>query len=128
MKQNRNRLRLVFLILAVIILLTEIFIGIFVHDSFIRPYFGDVLIVILLYCIIRIALPTKHYWLSASVFLFAVAVEITQIFPLCDLLHIENRLMRVLMGTSFSVGDIFAYLAGSLITGTFDYLLWRLGR
>ena len=128
MKHNRNRLRLVFLILAVIILLTEIFIGIFVHDSFIRPYFGDVLIVILLYCIIRIALPTKHYWLSAAVFLFAVAVEITQIFPLCDLLHIENRLVRVLMGTSFSVGDIFSYLAGSLITGAADLWLCRQAR
>lgn len=35
--------RLPYIIAFVILLVTEIYIGVFVHDKFIRPYVGDVL-------------------------------------------------------------------------------------
>ena len=121
----KNRLRLIFAFCALVLLIVEILIGLFVHDSFVRPYLGDTLVVILLWCIVRIVIPDRCVWLSATVFLFAVLVEISQIFPLCDLLGIENRLLRVLMGTSFAWGDIAAYLAGCLITGGVDLFLMK---
>ncbi|MCR4682640.1 MAG: DUF2809 domain-containing protein [Clostridiales bacterium] len=119
-----KRKRLLFAAAAVILLAVEILIGLFVHDSFVRPYLGDTIVVILLWCIVRIVIPDKCVWLSAAVFVLAVLVEISQIFPLCDVLGIENRLLRVLMGTSFAWGDIVAYLAGCTPTLAVDLILW----
>ena len=120
-----SSLRLLFAVSAVILLVIEIIIGLYVHDSFVRPYLGDTLVVILIWCVLRIIFPTGKPWLSAAVFLFAVGVEITQIFPLCDLLGIKNALIRTLMGTSFAWGDIVAYLAGCLVTAAGDLILTK---
>ena len=120
---NMKRKRLLFAVSAVILLVIEILIGLFVHDSFVRPYLGDALVVILIWCIVRIVIPDRCVWLSGAVFLFAVLVEVSQIFPLCDVLGIENRLLRTLMGTSFAWGDIVAYLAGCAVTLTVDLIL-----
>lgn len=122
---NNRKSRLVFAGCALILLATEIIIGLYVHDGFVRPYLGDTLVVMLLYCLIRTAFPTKHYWLSGAVFVFAVLVEVSQIFPLCDVLHIQNALLRVLMGTSFAAEDILAYFAGNVLTAGVDLYLWR---
>ncbi|MBR5980070.1 MAG: DUF2809 domain-containing protein, partial [Oscillospiraceae bacterium] len=118
-------LRLLFAVSAVILLVIEIIIGLYVHDAFVRPYLGDTLVVILIWCVLRIIFPTGKPWLSAAVFLFAVGVEITQIFPLCDLLGIRNGLIRTLMGTSFAWWDIVAYLAGCLVTAAGDLILTK---
>ena len=120
---KEGTLRLIYAACAALLLIAEILIGLYAHDDFVRPYLGDTLVVILLWCLVRIAVPTRLSWLSAAVFLFAVLVEISQIFPLCDLLGIQNSLIRTLMGTSFSWWDIVAYLAGCLVTGAVD-LLW----
>ena len=120
-----KRKRLLFAVAAVILLAVEIIIGLSVHDSFVRPYLGDTLVVILIWCVLRIIFPTGKPWLSAAVFLFAVGVEKTQIFPLCDLLGIKNALIRTLMGTSFAWGDIVAYLAGCLVTAAGDLILTK---
>ena len=122
---KRSTLRLLFALCALVLLIVEILIGLFVRDSFVRPYLGDTLVVILLWCIVRTVIPDKFVWLSCAVFLFAVLVEISQIFPLCDVLGIENRLLRTLMGTSFAWGDIVAYFAGCLITGVADLFLMK---
>lgn len=124
---NKKRLRLLFAGAAVILLAAEIYIGIYVHDAFVRPYLGDTLVVMLLYCLVRIVFPTKYYWLSGAVFLFAVLVEFSQLLPLCDVLHIKNQLLRVLMGTSFAFGDILAYFAGNLLTAGVDLWIRRTG-
>ena len=41
----------------VVILVVEIIIGIYVRDNFVRPYMGDALVVVLIYCFIRIFIP-----------------------------------------------------------------------
>ncbi len=120
---KRSTLRLIFALCAAVLLIVEILIGLFIHDSFVRPYLGDALVVILLWCIIRGVIPDRYVWLSGAVFLFAVLVEVSQIFPLCDVLGIENRLIRTLMGTSFAWGDIVAYLAGCSVTLAVDLIL-----
>lgn len=124
-QMKKSSRRIVFAVCAVILLIIEILIGLYVHDSFVRPYLGDTIVVILLWCIVRIFIPDGRVWLSGAVFLFAVLVEISQIFPLCDLLGIENKLLRVLMGTSFAWGDIVAYFAGCSITLAADLTLSR---
>ena len=122
---SKRNLRFIFAACALLLLAVEIVIGRYVHDGFVRPYLGDTLVVMLLYCLVRTVFPTGHYWLSAAVFAFAVSVELSQLLPLCDVLHIRNALLRVLMGTSFAWADILAYFAGNLLTAGVDFYLWK---
>ena len=119
-KSKNLRERLIYIIIAVVLLAVEILIGVFVHDQFVRPYLGDTLVVILLWAIVRIIIPRRAVWLSGAVFLFALLVELSQLIPLVDLFGIQNKLIRTLMGTSFAVGDIVAYAAGCIITAGVD--------
>ncbi len=54
---EKVKMRKMFIVLAVLLIAVEFIIGIFVHDRFIRPYFGDVLVVIVLYAIVRAVIP-----------------------------------------------------------------------
>ena len=124
-KVPRARKRLWFLAATLALLGIEIFIGVYVHDRFVRPYLGDTLVVILLWAAARIVFPERLPWLSGAVFVFACLVEVSQIIPLCDLLGIRNNLIRVLMGTSFAWEDLLAYAAGCLATTGHDLVTAR---
>ena len=119
------RKRLWFLATALALLGIEIYIGVCVHDRFVRPYLGDTLVVMLLWAAARIAFPEGLPWLSGAVFAFACLVEASQIIPLCDLLGIRSSLIRVLMGTSFAWEDILAYAAGCALTAGHDLVTAR---
>ena len=106
--------RLPYIVATVILLLTEIFIGAFVRDDIIRPYIGDVLVTALLCVLVRSVYikPIPKLWLW--VFAFSIVVEVTQYFHLANLLGIQNRLIRIIMGGSFSFIDIVCYFVGCL--------------
>ena len=105
--------RLPYILAFVLLLLAEIYIGLFVRDRFIRPYFGDVLVTALLCCLVRAVYPKGLRLLPAYVFAFSVVVEVTQYFDLVKLLGWENNaLISTLMGRSFAWEDILCYAAG----------------
>ena len=106
------------------LLITEVLIALFVHDKFIRPYFGDVLITVLLCAFVRIFFPKGIRLLPLYVFLFAVAVEFGQYFRMVELLGLADiRFFAVLMGTSFSWYDIVCYGVGCVAFAGIDYLI-----
>lgn len=108
--------RITYSILFLILLLTEIFIALFVNDSFIRPFAGDILVTILLCCFVRIFKPDGIKLLPLYIFLFSVCVEILQYFDYVKLLSLENnRFFTVLLGTSFSWYDIICYAVGCAV-------------
>lgn len=111
---KKEKLRIKFIIVAVLLIAVEFIIGLFVHDKFIRPYFGDVLVVIILYAFVRIVIPLSKKNIAIYVFIFSALYEFTQKIPLVDLLGINNNFMRVLMGTSFAWLDIVCYFAGCI--------------
>ena len=102
----------------------EIIIALYVRDSFIRPYGGDVLVTVLLCCFLRIFIPNRCKLLPLFVFLFAAFVEVLQAINIVALLGLQNiRFLRILIGTTFSVADIICYAVGCLIFFLIDYLL-----
>ena len=104
-------------------MLLEIFIALFMRDSFVRPFLGDFLVVILLYMIIRSFFSIGAPWLPAGVFAFSVLVEILQFFHIVDILHLsDNRFMSVLIGGVFDWKDILAYFLGCLVCA-FSYVI-----
>lgn len=103
-------------IIFLVIFLIEVLIAMFVNDSIIRPYGGDVLVVILIYYFIKSFIRTRTIYLVAGVLLFAYLVELSQYFHLVEMLGLqENKIMRTVMGHSFSWGDMLAYTIGGII-------------
>ena len=120
------RKRLFYLAAALVILAVEIFIGLFVHDGFVRPFIGDVLVVILIYAFIRIFIPEKVRLLSLYVFIFAVVIELLQLARIVEILGLQdNKVMSTIIGTSFDIRDILCYFVGCAVCGVWEYLRYR---
>jgi hypothetical protein len=102
--------------IAVIIFMIEVLIALYVKDKFIRPYVGDVLVVIMIYCFIRAYVDASAIKVSAFVLTFAVTLEILQYFKLIDLIGLRhNKLARIAIGTKFEWLDLVAYAVGTAI-------------
>ena len=120
------RKKLFYLIATLVILAVEIFIGLFVHDRFVRPFVGDVLVVVLIYTFIRIFIPEKVRLLPLYVFIFAVVVELLQLIRIVEILGLQdNKLMSTIIGTSFDIRDILCYFVGCAFCGIWEYLVYR---
>ncbi len=124
-----DKTRTQYIILTIILLLTEILIALFVHDTIIRPHIGDVLVVILIYCFVRCFIPKGVKLLSLYVFIFAVCVEVMQYFKIIDILGLrDNKLARIVIGSTFDWGDIAAYAAGCIIIYVLAWVRRQLSR
>lgn len=116
MQKQHMEKRMFFAAAFLILLVMEVLIAMYVHDSFVRPYIGDVLVVIVLYCFVRIWLPKGIKLLPLWIFMFAAAVEISQLFHLVDLLGLGKiRFFRVLIGSVFDGKDILCYAVGCAV-------------
>jgi hypothetical protein len=101
---------------TVILFLVEVFIGVFVHDAWIRPFVGDVLVVILIYCFVKSFWQIRPNLTIAAVFIFACIVEGLQYLNIIDILGIRQyKLLVIILGSSFDWNDILAYAIGSAI-------------
>ena len=105
--------RILYAIIFITLLCVELVIALFVHDDFVRPYIGDVLVTVLLCCLCRIAVPKGVPALPAYVFLFAALVEAAQYIDVVKLLGWEdNAILSTLIGRTFSWADILCYGVG----------------
>lgn len=99
--------------MAAILFLVEVLIALFVRDHFIRPYFGDVLVVLLLYCFVRTFLTLSVWPLAFGVLLFSFMIELFQYMNLIEMVGLDkSTLARTVLGTSFAWEDLLAYVAG----------------
>jgi hypothetical protein len=102
-----------YFLLTSLLLAIEIFIAAYMHDPFIRPYFGDFLVVILLYCFAKSFINISVWKAAIGVLLFAYLIEMMQYFQLAKLLGLQNsKLARIIIGSSFGWEDILAYTLG----------------
>ena len=105
------RKRLPYLIATLVLLATEVCIGLFVHDGFVRPFIGDVLVVILIYTFIRI---------------FSVIVELLQYLKIVEVLGLQdNAFLSTVIGTSFDIRDILCYFVGCVFCGVWEFIRYR---
>lgn len=101
---------------TVILFLVEVFIAIFINDSFIRPFIGDVLVVILIYCLVKTFWRIRYSTAALSVLAFACTIEILQYFKLVDVLGLQKyQPIAIAIGSTFDWKDIIAYVIGTTI-------------
>lgn len=101
---------------AILLFSIEFCIARFVHDAIIRPYAGDLLVVILIYCTIKTFVDAPVSTTVFGALLFAYAVEISQYFHLVKHLGWQgSALAHIVLGSSFSLIDMLLYTIGAAI-------------
>lgn len=117
-KERRIRYAGVFLLM----LFAEVFIALFINDRIIRPYVGDILVVILVYFAVRVVIPTGCRLLPVYVFVFAVLVEALQYFHFAEALGVADvPVIGTVLGSTFDWKDIVCYALGCLGLGVYQW-------
>lgn len=99
--------------LFLFLFLLEVAIALFVKDKFVRPYAGDFLVVMLLYCFLKSFLKISVGRAAFLVLLIAYLVEIRQYFQITRIMNLERkRIATTVLGTQFEWWDMLAYTAG----------------
>lgn len=125
----KNKLRLIYGILFFVVLTIELLIALFVHDDFVRPYIGDMLVTILICSFARFFIPEKIKVMPLLVFVFSAFVEIGQYFDFVKLLGFDdNAFISTLLGRTFSVTDLICYGIGCVLFAIFDYIIKKKNR
>jgi hypothetical protein len=107
------RFSLSYFMIMVVLFGVEVFIGARMHDAIVRPYGGDYLCVIWLYCLVRSVVDWPVWKVAAGVLVFAYVIETLQYFGLADRLGFRGpSLMRTLLGSYFTWTDILCYTLG----------------
>jgi hypothetical protein len=102
--------------LTILLFFIEVCIATLIKDQFIRPFIGDVLVVILIYCLLRSFWQVSANVAALAVFGFACAIEGLQYFNLIDRLGLRQyQLLVIILGATFDWKDIIAYATGSAI-------------
>ncbi len=111
-----------YFILTILIFIIEVLIALYVRDSFVRPYFGDVLVVILIYCFVRSFFNWPVVPVAIGVLLFAFAVETLQYLNIVERLGLkDSKLANVVIGNSFAWEDMLCYVAGIAVVLAAEY-------
>lgn len=105
-----------YFILVVLLFTIELLIALFVHDTIIRPYIGDLLVVMLIYCFLKSFLNVSVLTAAVSVLIFSFGVELLQYFKIVEVLGLQNStIAKIIIGTSFAWIDLLVYTLGIII-------------
>lgn len=124
-KNAKTRRRAVYALLFILLLAVEIGIALFVHDRFIRPYMGDVLVIVLLCCAARVAMPDKPRFLGLYMTAAGAAAEGLQALRLAERLGVQHTVLGVILGSTFDWRDLLCYAAGGVLFTLCELLLRR---
>lgn len=105
-----------YFLLFILLFVLEVLIAVYVHDNFVRPYIGDVLVVVLIYCFLKAFVKVPVIPAAIVVLIFSFVIETLQYFNIVDRLGLgHSKLARTVIGTSFAWEDIWAYIAGFIL-------------
>lgn len=113
-----------FVILACLIFILEILIATVFKNTILRPVFGDFLVVILMYTVIRGFTNWKVLNIATGVLIFAYGIEFLQWVDILNKLDIEKTTTtNLILGSSFDWYDILAYTLGVILALILDKLI-----
>ena len=99
-----------YFLIFISIFIIEVFIAIYIKDNFIRPYFGDYLVIFLVYYFLLSFINADKNKIALGVLVFAFTVEIIQYFQVLLYFNLEkNRILRIVAGNTFSFEDLIIY-------------------
>lgn len=119
----------VYFTVTVLLFIVEILIAKSAHDQIVRPYIGDLLVVILIYCFIKSFLDTPVLPTAIAVLTFSYLVEALQYLHIVNRLGLQDsQLASTVIGTSFEWTDIAAYTGGIVIVLCLEKMISKRAR
>lgn len=102
-----------YFLFAVLLFVIEVLIATYFKSGFIRHYFGDFLVVILIYCLVKSFFSSEVFPAAVGVLLFAYFIEFLQYLDFVEWIGLGNhRLANVVLGNYFEWADMVAYTLG----------------
>ena len=119
------RFNLKYFLITIFVFIIEVLIATtFKNFVFLRSYFGDVLVVILIYTFIQSFFEVDKIKNIIGVLIFSFAIEFLQYFHFAEVLGFkENKLAMIVLGNSFSWIDILCYAIGCLAIYVVEVLI-----
>ena len=115
--------RFSYLLIFLFLLFIEVMIALFIHDRFIRPYIGDILVVVVIACFMRICLPDGVKLLPLYIFAFAAGIEVLQYFDFVTMLGWgSSKIASIALGSTFDIVDIVCYAIGCGFLGVIEWV------
>ncbi|MEO7531450.1 MAG: DUF2809 domain-containing protein [Sediminibacterium sp.] len=115
-----------YFLFTILLFITEVLIAVYVHDQFIRPYVGDYLVVILIYCFGMSFITAPVWKVALAALLFSYTIETLQYYNLVGILGLQkSRIANIIIGNSFSWNDIWAYTLGTASLLCIEFSLRR---
>ena len=108
--------------IIILLLLAEMYIAKYIHGGFIRSYFGDYLVVILIYSFVKSFWRETYFRVAIYVLIFSFVVEVLQYFKIVEILGLGKiEWARIIIGTDFAWADLVAYFLGILTVIVVEY-------
>lgn len=102
--------------------LIELTIALFIKDSVVRPFIGDILVIMLIYFFMQTFFSCNTLRTIIGVLVFSYLVEFGQYFHLVKLLHLQDvAVANIVIGSTYDAMDLVAYTIGA-------FLLWIASR
>ena len=121
------KFNLKYFLLTIFLFIVEVLIATVFKDIFwLRAYFGDVLVVVLIYTFIQSFFDFNKTKTIFGVLLFSFVIEILQYFHFAEVLGFgNNKIAMIVLGNSFSWVDILCYAIGAAIIWVVDVKLFK---
>lgn len=114
-------------LITLLLFLTETLIAIYLKTGFIRHTVGDFLVVILMYCFLKIFIENHHFKIAISILVFAFIIEFLQLTNYLQLFNLQhNYLAKLILGSTFHISDLVAYTLGIITVIALEYKIYKL--
>lgn len=112
---------------AALIFIIEVLIAtVWSHHPWLRGFVGDVLAVVWVYFLLKTVLKANTTGLALAAFAVGCGVELAQYVAAVNGWHVENRVLRIVLGSVADWMDVLAYAVGFLGVLGLESLLARL--
>jgi len=115
-----------YFLLTLLLFTIEVMIAVYMHDNFIRPYVGDYLVVIFIYCFWMSIISAPVWKVALASLIFSYIVETLQYFNFVTVIGLQHsKMANILLGNSFSWSDMIAYTLGFLTVLGIEWISHR---
>lgn len=119
--------RIKYFICFIITFFLEVLIAVYFQNNIIRSYVGDILIIICLYCFAKTIFENKIKNIATYILILGIFAELMQYFNISQYIAGDNKVLKIILGTTFDIKDIICYVIGYVIIRVIEYINYRKG-
>lgn len=112
---------------AVLIFIVEVLIAtVWSHHRWLRGFVGDVLAVVWVYFLLKTVIKANTHTLALAALAVGYLVELGQYVAAANAWHVQNRVLKIVLGSVADWMDVLAYTCGFLLVLAFEFVRGRL--